>query len=126
MGAGLGFIRMRNDVALGALGFASKTTAKLSISGTFRRLGIPYFGVLIFKDPTYYEGHYIIGSPIFGNPPSQVEAPTPGWRFQVSVSRRLSAAAAAEEAELACKGTAHAPGAWEKLRGVTRTGGSES
>ena len=44
----------------------------------------------------------------------QVEALTQGWRFQVLVSRRLSAvSAAAAEAELACEEIAQAPGTWK-------------
>ena len=46
-------------------------SAKLSVvgspPGTFRKLGVPYFGVLIKKDPAF-QGT-LLRSPIFGHPP---------------------------------------------------------
>ena len=40
--------------------------------GSFRKLGVPYFGVLVVRIPTIYGT--ILGSPIFGNSQITLEA----------------------------------------------------
>ena len=37
----------------------------VQVYGSFRKLGVPYFGVLIYKDPSFLG--ILLGSPICGN-----------------------------------------------------------